>query len=126
MGTTAKGFTHPDPVSPVGDLPAEFEEFADQVDATVGRHAAGTVTGLALGSAGSTSQAVVFPVGRFTAPPVVVCTLSGGIPSSGSSSPSNNAWAWASNVTASGCNINYRRGAADTGTVDWHAIQVDA
>lgn len=121
MPDTSLGFPYPGPLEPVAEGAAAIEALAVEVNDTVGRHAAGTVTGLTLGASGSTSQAVTFPAGRFTAPPVVTCNITTGYPAAGTV---QNAFAWASAVTASGCTINYRRSAADTGTVVWHAVQV--
>lgn len=125
MGQTTKGFTYADPVDAVGDFPATSQVQAEELDTHVGRHAAGVVSGLVVGSGGgSTTASVSFPAGRFTTTPVVVTTLMSGIPGAGVTGAAANAWAWASSISPTGCTINYRRGAADTGTVAWHAMEV--
>lgn len=121
MSQTAKGFTYPDPNDQVMDLPAIVETFAEEVNDHVGRIAAGSVGGLVLGAAGTATAAVVFPAGRFSAPPVVVCNITSGYPAAGTN---QNAFAFATAVTAAGFTMNYRRGAADTGVVSWVAVQV--
>lgn len=121
MPNTTKGFPYPSASDPAAEGAAAIEDLAEAVDTHLGRMAAGSVGGLTLGAAGTTTAAVSFPVGRFTSAPVVVCTITSGYPAAGTA---QNAFAWASSVTASGFTMNYRRGAADTGVVSWVAVQV--
>ncbi len=122
---TILGFPYPDGAESVASLDDTGQELAEALDAVVGRHAAGTVSGLVVGAGGGTvSVPVSFPADRFTAAPVVVTTLISGIPNAGTTGAAANAWAWASSATASGFTMNYRRGAADTGIVAWMAVQL--
>lgn len=122
---TARGFTYPQGSDDAATLDTTLETLAEEVNDHVGRHAAGTVSGLVVGSGGgSVTASVSFPAGRFTTTPVVVTTLMSGIPNAGATGVAANAWAWASSISPTGCTINYRRGAADTGVVAWHAVEV--
>lgn len=64
------------------------------------------------------STPVTFPVGLFTAVPVVTCSPFTGPPGGGS------VFGWPSAVTAAGCTINAMRSNTTTTTISWHAIQV--
>lgn len=66
-----------------------------------------------IAAANNATQAVVFPVGRFSSPPKVVAT-----------SLSSNWFAFVSNVTAAGCNVGVRQwnGTASTTSVACHFV----
>jgi hypothetical protein len=42
-----------------------------------------TISGTSVASGGTTTTTITFPVGRFTQPPIVTCTLSGFVTGSG-------------------------------------------
>ena len=112
-----------DAVNTVDETMQALAERLDELATLHGRHAAGVTPNMVLAAAGTATTNVVFPVGRFTAAPVVVCNIITGNPATGAGAPANNSSAWASGITAAGCTVNYRRGAADTGVVAWQAVQ---
>lgn len=119
---TAKGFTYPEGTDDAATLDTTIQTLAEEVDETVGRHAAGGPVAHNYVS-GTGSVPVSFPAGRFTTAPVVVCNvvvgLIGGLTNGHST-------AWASNVTATGFDMQFRRSAAGAMEAVWVAVQVDA
>lgn len=119
MPNTAKGLPYPSASDPVANGDDAIKALAEAVDDKAGM-VSGSVNVTATASA-SGVQAVVFPVGAFTAPPKVVVTVTAAI------SGSVSTWyAIALNVTAAGFNatIIMKTGAAASAqiTVDWIAV----
>lgn len=115
---TPKGFPYPVGTDRVMDGDDSIHNLATAVDTKVGLHAAG-VTTIASASMGvPTSIAVTFPVGRFTAVPVVVTNCYG----------TANPQAFAtgtSTVSATAFTISAVR-ITSNGAINiaWHAVQV--
>lgn len=91
-----------------------------QVLAVTGRHAAGTGTvGAPSAANGTVTIAVTFPVGRFTAAPVVVAVPTNNLPIN-----SNQVVAvWPTGVSTGGFTCNLRRTTLNATQFSWHAVQ---
>lgn len=113
--TTALGYPIPLDSDPVNDGAESVRNLAQAVDDNVGVIAAGTST-VVLSSAANGSVAVVFPVGRFSAAPVVVASNENSI-----------YHASVSNVTAAGFTLAVRQTLNNTATINvpvsWIAVQ---
>lgn len=76
MGATAKGYPYPDPGDPVANTDLAIKALAQFLEANGFKAmAAGVANANFAASAVGTTGAVAFPVGRFTAPPVVAIGL---------------------------------------------------
>lgn len=74
MPSTAKGYPYPASTD-TPDVPRDVKALADKVEALVPRIATGTAQVPANAAAASSTVAITFPAGEFTAPPVVVGTM---------------------------------------------------
>lgn len=116
---TQRGFPYPLDTDAVGDMHAHVQALAQAVDDMVGAQAAGKVN-VTLAASNGTAQAVVFPVGRFSAAPVVTATAD---------NSSVQIFAQVANVTAAGFDVIARHrdsGAtvSATVTIHWHAVLI--
>lgn len=119
---TAKGYPYPLGTDRLMDGDDAIKALAEAIDARIGVVAAGSVSVPVSSGSATGTVAVTFPVGRFTAVPLVTGTYQG----------SNIAWSLVNytGVTTSGftAGVSHRDGTASgtstAFTQSWHAIQL--
>lgn len=116
--TTVDGLPYPVGTDRVMDGDDAMKALAEALTGRSARVATGS--GSITGAANVVrALAITFPVGRFTAPPVVIVAIRGGV---ATGTPPFSAWTGAA-VTTSGATLNGSASTTNPIPVDWIAVQ---